>query len=97
MKKNRINPLLVNILAEAMFFGFILIQFDKYEGFSFKKRFNINLVAPSCIFSYQAEAFNGSYDKLCTTKWFDFCLSRTLRVIFKWLINVRRWIIKDGS
>ena len=33
-------------------------------------------------FSYQAEAFNGYYDKLCTIKWDDFCLSITLRVIF---------------
>ena len=29
-------------------------------------------------FSYQAEAFNGCYNKLCTIKWFDLCLSRTL-------------------
>ena len=29
-------------------------------------------------FSYQAEAFNGRYDKLCTIKWFDLCLSKTL-------------------
>ena len=36
---------------------------------------------------YQAETFNGCYDKLCTVKWFDFYLSRTLWVIFKWLIN----------
>ena len=28
-------------------------------------------------FLYQAEVFNGCYDKLCTIKWFNFCLSRT--------------------
>ena len=91
VKENRINPLLVNTLAETMFFGFIFIQFAKFEGFSlissFKKIFNINLVVHFCIFSYQAEGFNGCYDKLCTTKWFDFCSSRTLRVIFMPLIN----------
>ena len=27
---------------------------------------------------YQVEAFNRCYDKLCTIKWFNFCLSRTL-------------------
>ena len=48
-------------------------------------------------FSYQAEAFNGCYDKLFTIKWFDFCLSRTLRVVFKWLIYGGRWIITDRS
>ena len=48
-------------------------------------------------FSYQSEAFNGCYDKLCTMKWFDFCLSITLRVIFKWLIKVERWIIMYRS
>ena len=47
-------------------------------------------------FSYQAEAFNGCYYKLCTIKWFDLFLSRTLRVIFKWLINDGRWIIMGG-
>ena len=44
-------------------------------------------------FSYQAEVFNGCCDRLCTIKWFDFCLSMTLRVIFKWLIKSERWII----
>ena len=34
MKENRINPLLVNTLAETMFFGFIFIQVAKFEGFS---------------------------------------------------------------
>ena len=62
MKKNRINPLLVNSLAETMFFGFIFIPFAKFEGFSlvssFKKMFNINLVVHFCIFFYQAEGFN---------------------------------------
>ena len=48
-------------------------------------------------FFYQAEAFNGCYDKFCTIKWFDFCLSITLRVIFKWLIKDGRWIIMYGS
>ena len=48
-------------------------------------------------FSYQSEAFNWCYDKLCTIKWFDFCLSITLRVIFKWLIKGERWIIFHGS
>ena len=48
-------------------------------------------------FSYQSEAFNGCYDKLCTMKWFVFCLSITLRVICKWLIKVERWIIMYGS
>ena len=31
-------------------------------------------------FSYEAEAFNRCYDKLCRIKWFDFCLSRTLNI-----------------
>ena len=31
-------------------------------------------------FSFQVEAFNGCHDKLCVIKWFDFCLSRTLRI-----------------
>ena len=44
-----------------------------------------------------AEAFNGSYDKLCTIKWLDFCFSIILRVIFKWLIKGERWIIICGS
>ena len=44
-------------------------------------------------FSCQAEVFNGCCDRLCTIKWFDFCLSMTLRVIFKWLIKSERWII----
>ena len=43
--------------------------------------------------TFQTEAFNGCYDKIWTIKLFDFCLSRTLRVIFKWLINSARWII----
>ena len=37
-------------------------------------------------------AFNECYDRLCKIKWFDFCLSITLRVIFKWLIKGERWI-----
>ena len=48
------------------------------------------------LISYQAEAFNGYYDyydKLCTTKWFDFCLSK----ILGWLINSGRWIITGGK
>ena len=45
-------------------------------------------------FFYQEEAFNGCYDKFCTIKWFDFCLSRTLRVILSGLINFGRWITK---
>ena len=44
-----------------------------------------------------AEAFNGCYDRLCTIKWFDLCLSITLRVIFKWLIKGESWIIVYGS
>ena len=48
-------------------------------------------------FFYQAEAFNRCSDKLCTIKWFDFCLSITLRVIFKWLIKDGRWIIMYRS
>ena len=32
-------------------------------------------------------SFNGCYDKFGTIKWFDFCLSMTLRVNFKWLIK----------
>ena len=32
-------------------------------------------------------SLNGCYDKLCTIKWFDFCLSITLRDIFKWLMK----------
>ena len=47
--------------------------------------------------SYQAEAFNGCYDRLCTIKWFDFCLSITLRVIFKVLIKGEKWIIMCES
>ena len=43
--------------------------------------------------SYQAEAFNGCYDKLCAIKWFDFCFSTSLRVIFNLLIKGKRWII----
>ena len=34
---------------------------------------------------------------VCTIKWFDFCLSITLRVIFKWLIKGKRWIIMYES
>ena len=34
-------------------------------------------------FLVKVEALNGCYNILCTIKWFDFCLSRTLRVIFK--------------
>ena len=45
-KKNCINLLLVNTLAETMFFGFIFIQFAKFDEFSlissFKEIFNIN-------------------------------------------------------
>ena len=48
-------------------------------------------------FFYQAEVFNGCYDKLCTIKSFGFCWSITLRVIFKWLIKDGRWIIMCGS
>ena len=43
--------------------------------------------------SYQAEAFDGCYNKLCTIKWFDFCLSTSLRDIFNWLIKGKRSII----
>ena len=46
VKKNCINLLLVNTLAETMFFGFIFIQFAKFDEFSlissFKEIFNIN-------------------------------------------------------
>ena len=38
-KKNRMNPLLVNTLAETMLFGFIFIQFATFFK---KKMFNIN-------------------------------------------------------
>ena len=48
-------------------------------------------------FSYQVVALNGWCGKLCTVKWFDFCLSRTLRVIFKSLINGEKWIITGGK
>ena len=48
-------------------------------------------------FSYLAEAFNGCYDKLSAIKWFDFCFSRTLRVIFKWLISGGTWITTGGG
>ena len=102
-EKNRINPLLVNALAETMFFRFIFIQFAKFDGFSFKssfkkkKIFNINLVVHFCIFSYQAEGFNGCYDKLCATKWFDLCLCKTLRVIFMWLTNIGRSVTMGRS
>ena len=62
-----VKPLLVNTLVETVFFRFIFIQFAKFEGFSsissFKKIFNINLVVYFCIFYYQAEGFNGCYDK----------------------------------
>ena len=43
------------------------------------------------------EAFNRCYDRLCTIKWFDFCLSLTLSVIFEWLIKGEKWIIVFGS
>ena len=33
----------------------------------------------------------------CTIKWFDFCLSITLRVVIKWFIKGERWIIVCGS
>ena len=102
VKKHCNNLLLVNTLAETMFFRFIFIQFAKFEGFflisSFKKIFNIKLVAHFCIFSYQAEGFSGCYDKLYTTKWFDFCKGKTLRIIFMWwLTNVGRWVTIGGS
>ena len=42
-------------------------------------------------------AFNECYDRLCKIKWFDFCLSITLRVIFKWLMKCERWILVCGS
>ena len=48
-------------------------------------------------FSYRPEAFNRWFDKLCAIKWFDFCLSSTLTVIFKWLIKRERWITMHGS
>ena len=48
-------------------------------------------------FLYRVEAFSGCFDKLCTKKWFDFCLSITLRVIFKWLVKGGRWIIMCGK
>ena len=48
-------------------------------------------------FSYQVVALNGWCGKLCAVKWFDFCLSRTLRVIFKSLINGEKWIITGGK
>ena len=41
--------------------------------------------------------FNECYDRLCKIKWFDFCLSITLRVIFKWLMKGERWILVCGS
>ena len=47
--------------------------------------------------SDHTETFNGSYDNLCTIKWFDFCLSKTLRVIFMWLINGEKWIMTGES
>ena len=34
----------------------------------------------------------GVYDHLCKMKWFDFCLSITLRVMFTWLIKLRDWL-----
>ena len=54
-------------------------------------------VVHSCFFSYQAKAFNEWYDKRFRIKWFDFCLSRTLRIIFKSLIHSGRWIITGES
>ena len=39
----------------------------------------------------------GVYDHLCKMKWFDFCLSITLRVMFTWLIKVERLIIMYAS
>ena len=56
----------------------------------------------SCTFwhtSYQAKTFNECYDKLCTTKWFDFCLSRTLgwlaHLVSRLACNTR--VIDDAS
>ena len=63
---------------------------NKFSITSFPYIFVIGL----CLFSCEikmlyifAEAFNGCYDKFGTIKWFDFCLSMTLRVNFKWLIK----------
>ena len=47
----------------------------------------------SLFFSCEIKAFGN----FCTMKWFDFCLSITLRVTFKWLIKGERWIIIYGS
>ena len=63
---------------------------NKFSITSFPYIFVIGL----CLFSCEikmlyifAEAFNGCYDKFGSIKWFDFCLSMTLRVNFKWLIK----------
>ena len=47
----------------------------------------------SLFFSCEIKAFGN----FCRMKWFDFCLSITLRVTFKWLIKGERWIIIYGS
>ena len=52
-----------------------------------------NSVVHSCISLTRQKPLMGCYDKFCAIKWFDFCLGRTLRVIFKWLVNGGRWII----
>ena len=54
----------------------------------------------SCTFrhiSHQAITFNGCYETFCIIKWFDFCLSRTFRVIFEWSINGGKWVITGRS
>ena len=64
---------------------------------SLEKIFFENSVVHSCIFFYQAEAFNGCYDKLYTIKWFAFCLSSISRVIFKSRINSGTLSLLGGS
>ena len=53
------------------------------------------IVAHSCISLTSQKPLTGI--KLCTIKWFDFCLNITLRFIFKWLIKHERWIIMHGG
>ena len=73
------------------FFAFPLWNKVLYE--------TVYILRISCTFLHfhRAEAFSGCYDKSCLIKWYDFCLSRTLGVIFKSLINSERWIITGGD
>ena len=59
--------------------------------------YEIKTVVHSWISLTSQKPLMGVMTKLCTIKWFDFCLSITLTVIFKWLIKAEKWIIMYGS